>query len=331
MIVMKYFNLFILILFAQYLPIPVSAQTLQCDCYEICLKKITAKSGLVLRSKPSTNSEKITVIPYGEKVTVGYNYELEESVIIEGRKGVWVKTYYQGHKGFVFDGFLNKTPEYILLLQDYPIEWEKQTSTVPVALTPVMPELQRWDIYDIEEVPMLENKWIVNGTEQTSKMPDYKSFRAVPFFITGLPTGKRRVRAICSQRKESPVYPGQQETFIDGNKNYIIYATGTVKPHQHDPNHLYDFYRLLDYKLFLMLKDDEDKEQTQILYQGKNIPSSMEGNLDISSLHWVGDLDDDKIPDIIISIQGYYMMYLSSEADEGYMLKLVHAYLQPGC
>ncbi|MEQ9365810.1 MAG: SH3 domain-containing protein [Leptospirales bacterium] len=64
----------------------------------------SAKSGLIVRSAPSTGSEKLGLIPYRGEVTVLDQGESEET--IAGKTGRWAKIDHNGQEAWVFGGFL---------------------------------------------------------------------------------------------------------------------------------------------------------------------------------------------------------------------------------
>ena len=67
---------------------------------------INAKSGLRLRKTPDLNSEKILLIQNGEIVEL--IEEKKEIVTINEVSGKWTKINYNGQKGWVFGGYLDK-------------------------------------------------------------------------------------------------------------------------------------------------------------------------------------------------------------------------------
>lgn len=71
-----------------------------------------AKSGVIIRSKPALESEKLGIVPFGEKLlvlntTIFFN-------IIESRNGKWLKITYKGFEGYIFSGYVTtlKIPSY---------------------------------------------------------------------------------------------------------------------------------------------------------------------------------------------------------------------------
>jgi hypothetical protein len=68
---------------------------------------------------------------------------------------------------------------------------------------------------------------------------------------------------------------------------------------------------------------------------GKNLPVTYWGNGGIANIRFVGDLDGDAQPDLIIEnyfSEGYETsLFLSSEAEKGFLVKLVRKVLGSCC
>lgn len=68
---------------------------------------VMAHSGLSLRAEPGSHSEVITIIPYGDLVQV---LQPDTALINENINwvaGKWIPIHYDGHVGYVFDGYLS--------------------------------------------------------------------------------------------------------------------------------------------------------------------------------------------------------------------------------
>ena len=76
---------------------------------------VVANSGLNLRATPEREAISHITIPYGELVEV-LSFDQECVIIeeIEWTRGSWIKVQYEGHEGYVFDGFLSPlaVPQY---------------------------------------------------------------------------------------------------------------------------------------------------------------------------------------------------------------------------
>lgn len=72
---------------------------------------VTAPSGLTLREAPNRTSRVLEIIPFGESVNIiledSYEVKTER---IDWVKGQWIKVYFEGIEGFVFDGYLSHLP-----------------------------------------------------------------------------------------------------------------------------------------------------------------------------------------------------------------------------
>lgn len=72
------------------------------------LRYIAAPSGLRMRNKPGLHGNKLMLIPFGTPVRV--LKEGGKSITVEGRSGRWSQVNHQNVIGWVFSGFLTKTP-----------------------------------------------------------------------------------------------------------------------------------------------------------------------------------------------------------------------------
>lgn len=63
-----------------------------------------AKSGIIIRSKPALESDKLGIVPFGEKLFV-LNPTTSFDVI-ESRNGKWLKITYKGSEGYIFSGYV---------------------------------------------------------------------------------------------------------------------------------------------------------------------------------------------------------------------------------
>ncbi len=68
---------------------------------------VVAHSGLSLRAKPGSHQELITIIPYGEVVQILKPDSILLQENINWVSGQWVPVHYDGHIGYVFDGYLS--------------------------------------------------------------------------------------------------------------------------------------------------------------------------------------------------------------------------------
>lgn len=91
---------------------------------------VVAQAGLSMRAEAHAGGELITIIPYGELVQVLEHSDSLHTQRIEWVDGHWTPVHYEGHVGYVFDGYLSalslpihefeKTQEELDLI--YPLE-----------------------------------------------------------------------------------------------------------------------------------------------------------------------------------------------------------------
>jgi len=88
--------------------------------------KITAKSGLKLRTEPTLNSQVVTIIPSEFEVRICERNSVRDT--IDEIAGKWVKTYWREYEGFMFDGYLEEVAGDSLLeiiqYWEYSDEWK---------------------------------------------------------------------------------------------------------------------------------------------------------------------------------------------------------------
>lgn len=68
---------------------------------------VVAQSGLSLRAEPGSHKELITIIPYGEVVQILKPDSIMLKENINWVSGQWIPVHYDGHIGYVFDGYLS--------------------------------------------------------------------------------------------------------------------------------------------------------------------------------------------------------------------------------
>jgi hypothetical protein len=117
--------------------------------------------------------------------------------------------------------------------------------------------------------------------------------------------------------KKKYILPGEHKDFICNDIKYTLYATGTNKSTslKREP------YNVSDYKLFLKAVINGQK-YNQIL-----LSIAMFDDV-ISTLTFIGDIDGDGRPDLIMDTTNNYNMeratlYLSTPAETGKLLKVV--------
>jgi hypothetical protein len=125
--------------------------------------------------------------------------------------------------------------------------------------------------------------------------------------------------------KKEYILPGEQEDFICNDVKYTLYATGTNKSTslKREP------YNVSNYKLFIKAVINGHAYNQMIL------SIAMFDDV-ISTLTFIGDIDGDGRPDLIMDTTNDYNMeratlYLSKPAETGQLLKVVGWHAIVGC
>ncbi len=286
--------------------------------------QISAKSGLRMRAGPSIDSKVVTSIPYGEFVEVGYPSKNHQ--VIEENKGGWRPAKWKQYTGYLFDGFMEKvsTPDIEGFIPGLGVGsgWGR-----PLLMEP---RGAWWGLYLADDpspdfnnrpgVPMqtYEFKLLSEGIDTTVNGKGYswinRDFKERPLLVfAGLqPPEGLETRGAAMQKM---LFPGEVMR-ID---NWILFAEGTPVRHQREEGYAFD--SIEGYRLSVRGKtsggwSDQQFFNTQV-YSWE--PGSYEGNF---HLHFVGDLDNDGIKDILFSFgpvyKGWdYILFLSKSARKG--------------
>lgn len=117
------------------------------------------------------------------------------------------------------------------------------------------------------------------------------------------------------------VYPGDTIQFDFKGKNYWIFATGSTDD--------LDGRSVENYKLFMMT-EKQGELISQLLVSHDNFDDAM------CSVLFIGDIDSDGIPDLILDNSRHYnsdnpTLYLSGDAGENSLLRIVGWHYAVGC
>ena len=330
---MKYIILLLQLLTCFLFIAQANAQVLNCNCSDISLREVTAKSGLILRQLPSINSEKVTGIPFGEKVMVGFDADLVKADVIENKQGYWVRANYRGAEGFLFNGFLSEQPVYDVL------------PNIEIHL-PNLEDGPFMGLFVDEEEPygqgLAELKKINYDTinyESHNGLIDYSDVviaeTKYPYFtFFGLNNAERKVNAWLFETEEGNLYPGVMRTVYYSGSNYTLYATGEVVRVENDDSGNGELMMVKNYEVILERRSP-DAVQRQVIMKRKSMPMAYWGSGGLANIRMAGDLDGDAQPDFIIEnylMEGYESsLFLSSEAEDGFLVKLVRMVIGSCC
>ncbi|MBU3660865.1 MAG: hypothetical protein FGM14_13395 [Flavobacteriales bacterium] len=137
------------------------------------------------------------------------------------------------------------------------------------------------------------------------------------------PIGGMKPKKIVSLLPEdSEFLPGEQKIIKSNDVVYRIYATGERIMEN-------DQEGIRNYKLFITSKDKNGLEKTQLLMQ---VPTFGEYDLPSIRIALASYLDDDAIPDFILSNESQTLIYLSKFASENEIVHIVGSdVLYSGC
>jgi hypothetical protein len=125
--------------------------------------------------------------------------------------------------------------------------------------------------------------------------------------------------------KKKMIYPNDTLKFKYLNKDYTLFATGIKEKVQENP----EWYNVTDYKLYITAKKN-GKEITELLVSIPTFDDHM------TSIKYVGDIDNDDFLDLIIETSRKYgnethTLYLSKPTDDNKLFKISGQLHFPGC
>ncbi|MCC6723119.1 MAG: SH3 domain-containing protein [Saprospiraceae bacterium] len=318
-----------LLLLASCLNYPLNAQVFSCNCGEVRVSKVTAPSGLVLREQPSKDSKRVLAIPFEDVVTVCEIYSPEnEQVNLEGIGwGRWQRVMYQGKEGFVFDHYLDGSPLYEVFHGDYI----DLPGTLPEPVIAICAEKPAY--YGHLNLLLNPVKIIKNSSSVGDSYPalEGKYQEVAKFYVCGLQPKIKSVFGYVSEyHGKDEILPGYYHFMEAGNNRFMVYATGEVVVEQSDSPNISEeppFLKIQNYKVYFQ-DLNKPNEKGQLIYSSKSVYLNRhEHGSGIMALDFSGDLDGDGIPDLIMNEAGsnysLQLLFLSSKAEKGFLLKLV--------
>jgi hypothetical protein len=156
--------------------------------------------------------------------------------------------------------------------------------------------------------------WEVNTTNKDTSVLLFSG-------VNGL--GKHPIKQVSLNKKH--IWPGESETFTYNGITYTLYATGNK--HKDKPDN--EYYIVTSYRLFIKATIN-GTERTQMLVASREFDDRM------TEVDFVGDIDGDNMPDLIINTSYHYnvtipTLYLSKPAGSNEVLKLMGWHLSVGC
>ena len=307
------------------------AQQYDCEGDAGDLYVVNAKSGLALRDAPSLYSNKITAVPFGKSITVcDITSGLDEN--IEGKDGQWVKAFYRGKSGWMFDGFLKHESSIEVIHSASWLGDSYPTDKEYLALyssndNSFDPEFElREATFNMDTISVDGVGTMVSASLPTDKTP--------VLLIAGLSPAKRT--EIVGQKFDAKfLFPGESVYLGTEKASYYVYAKGSVVTNKtgDDAN---PFSKIKNYELRVR-QQIGDKIKDDVLYRS-DLPSwfgsGYEGGV---FLEWIGDIDGDGKLDLLLSTTNSnhcweVSFFLSSKAERGHLFRQVSKYEEcDGC
>lgn len=135
----------------------------------------------------------------------------------------------------------------------------------------------------------------------------------------------RSKTVLKAEISKDQILPGEQQQFAYKGITYTLYATGNKK--SSTPEN--DLYAVTNYKLFIKAVIN-GRQYNQMLVSVKSFDDTM------ATILFIGDLDGDNVPDVIIDTTNHYnvtapTLYLSKPASQNDLLKVVGMHVTVGC
>ena len=291
---------------------------------------VISPNGLSIRSKPSLESQKLSVVPFGQKVKIENNESYGWDTIGTyhyawgGKKdnqqpisGQWVKAKYKKIEGFMFNAYLGHGSYDFVPLEskylkninsDYSLLFPGMNCVTNINLNPKM----KW--YGVYE----ENgKYIL----RKANVGFYRIFGDLLDF--GITTSNNKNLAfIIGSKKKLKVKPLKGKFYKEFGYNFFKKSKEDIAELK---KYGIEMMGKNEYSIKLNLKQDS---KSQILN-----PDDLEMSFAVS-LIWAGDLDGDNKLDFIFHFgekSGQTILFLSTESKDGDIVKPVAAYFSGYC
>jgi hypothetical protein len=265
------------------------------------LFEVKAKSGVILRSEPTTKSAKLAKIPFA-KVVSGCELVTPVSDNINGKSGQWIKVVHNGTSGYVFDAFLSRFESHDIIFPGYFLERPASSATY------IAFKLDKDGLYT---VPMAISSMVTEGVVSHDKMQK----AGILFMVKGIRNQGRLYGQYFTDETAKALYPGQILE-IDGNE--MVYADGAVFEDR-------GMITIEDYTLNLVEISGGDIQPSKRLFKAPfDIELSMS---EMPVVRYIGDLDGDGEFDLLIQYtlgeEDCFDLLLSGVAEKNHALRLV--------
>jgi hypothetical protein len=281
---------------------------------------VVATNGLSIKETPSIDSDQITTVPYGELVK-SENYGVYDKLdTINGTVGFWLKIKYKNISGFMFSGFLvaedvfplsrADTIPYVLI--DEWAEYSEGGKFCPGFYNPshYIPNFYWYGIKVLDTTTIITktnvipeynpNRWNKNDSimfDVKLKVKNQNSFDFV--FGSKYEIEPHEINSVKYFGLDSKIgifiYPEQSVRIHPTNAGYELNASETISILNNSENIIKRKYTLdlLHYGDTIFIKN-----MTKVF--DLNRPARIHAIFKNPQLFWSGDINNDKVPDLIL-------------------------------
>ena len=308
----------------------IQAQQYLCGESAGQLYEVIPHSGLTLRAAPSLSANKILAVPHGKTVSVCHDEQLHHETI-DGHTGQWVRAFYRGESGYMFDAFLKAhAPIEVIHLDSYSTE-QLPTDKHYLGLY-ADHENQFAPHFRIDSCHFSYDTTTIEDGDQFVSARIEQEEQPV-FLFSGIPVHQKH--SLPGQQFASKfLFPGESVHLSTDKASFYIYAKGNVQLNKgtHDPS---PFSMIKNYELRVR-RISGDEVEDKVIYK-MDIPAwygeGYEGGI---HLQWIGDIDGDGELDMLLTTSNHYAcwevnFFLSSKAERGHFFRQVSRYQDCGC
>lgn len=291
---------------------------------------VIAKSGLSLRAEKSLSSERLAVLTFGEKV-IPKTLLWQEKLTVEEIDGFWISVSYKNIEGYMFSGFLfpgevhcgikgKENNEEFIFMYEFFHEIEDESPVISYRnydplrkwygvnfhedKTTFEPITFKYNI-DYKANQMIYDDWIKGEHELPfpyywdTKFNQVSDFKPIPekqfhFFIGTKASLPKSIPSnfLYDFEKNLP-----RNKFLDVGENWSFQLDGYNLTFETNPDSL-----SLNEGYFLKVNlNSKNSSTSQLLYKGFKSQGHRNKIYFTPSIEWLGDLNQDGIPDILTS------------------------------
>ncbi len=336
-------------------PLAFTQSWLCADRYgDVTQVRVTARSGLTLRAAPDRQAAKLAAIPFQE--IIGSCGPLTDRLdTVEGKSDYWHQVSFQDQTGYVFGGFIEvvENPPFQMIIPDAGVDsgWDYLDFDTTCTWYALMQadSMNYADFSNLETNQYRLKKLVLKklperGNDQVFHYQPVNLTEAPLAVFSGIEGHKKPFLGAWPWTK--PVLPGEviyHRMYDESSQKwtgYALFAEGRVTRQQPGQG-TGSISGVDDYALWLQVADLDANHQIipgtirqQCLFKGDIGMSEHAPYPMVYQLYFRGDLDGDGKLDLIIgssSRGNNFRLYLSSQAEPGFLLKIVAEFTDYGC